>query len=137
MNSKNTIFIRGNHDYTLFGKLSYTFVENDRVVHVTHGFQNDKGMTNPFARLGVWLVGWVEKVFPNIENVFSTSKLGDDIVKNTTAYATTLLKTGKYDQVVLGHTHNKGEFKCGAYLNCGTCQHGKFDYIIIGDKDEN
>jgi len=127
-------YIIGNHDYRLFGKMNYTFEMADgRKVIVTHGFQNDKKMTNPMARFGVWCLGWVEKIIPNIESFGNFTDSA--ILKNTTKYAFTLFKT--FDVVVLGHTHelflttDKGK----TYANCGTCQHGKTEGIIIDTKN--
>ena len=38
--------------------------------------------------------------------------------------------SGKYDVVILGHTHVHGIIANG-YLNTGTCQEGKSDFVLI------
>ena len=86
-------------------------------------------MTNPLVRSGVWCVGVVEKLIPNIENVFTKSKLDSNIVKKTEELAIKLLK--KYDRVILGHTHKQIKMFNGKYFNCGTCQNGRIEYIIV------
>jgi UDP-2,3-diacylglucosamine pyrophosphatase LpxH len=125
----------GNHDYKLLGKSSYTIQINSGVnIYITHGFQNDKNMTNPFIRFGVWCLGLVEKIIPNIEvveNVFKKSNVSNLIENNTYNYAVSLMNT--YPVVICGHTHNQKIYgtEKGLYYNCGTCQHDKFEGIFI------
>ena len=128
-NSIDTIYIKGNHDYSLFGRLEYVINTDQKKILITHGFQNDPLMTNRFIRFGVYLVGLVERIFPNIDNIFSKSKQDSNIEKNAMKYAKTKLK--KYDQVILGHTHKAGKFLDKKYINDGSCIDGKFDYHII------
>jgi UDP-2,3-diacylglucosamine pyrophosphatase LpxH len=138
-------FIRlvGNHDYQLLGKSTYTITtKSGKKILISHGFQNDKSMKNPFVRFGVWCLGLVEKIIPNIEvveRVFKNSSVSKQIEENTMQYAYS--KFNEYNIVVCGHTHDQTavHFDINGnnwYYNTGTCQHGKLEGILIdSDKD--
>jgi len=137
-------FIRltGNHDYELLGKTTHTInTKSGQKILVSHGFQNDKSMTNPFIRFGMWCLGWVEKIIPNIESVervFKKSSVSNKISENTMDYAILNFNKG-YDIVVCGHTHVQGQvqysiFGNKMYYNSGTCQHGKLEGVLIDDE---
>ena len=127
------IRIKGNHDYTLFGKMKVEITtKSGKKILITHGFQNDPWMTNPISRFFTWCLGRVEKLIPDIDNVFSASKR---INNKANEYA--MQQLTKYDIVILGHTH---KIECKQYLilgrfvtyaNSGTCTNGKLQGILI------
>ena len=146
----------GNHNYKLGGKLTKKITcDNGKKVLISHGFQNDKAMTNPFTRFGVWLMGLIERIkpFKNIDNfadvLYKNKRSPIDI--NTERYA--LDKLNKFDIVICGHTHkqkimfiNQYTYRTYAkkadkptpvkiYANCGTCQGGKFQGTILDTKN--
>ena len=134
-------YIRGNHDYSVMGVLTRSLTtKNAMKVLISHGFQNDDRMKNPFLRVGVWFLGILERVpflswIDNPES-FATPRNKEKIMKLTEDYARDQLH--KYDIVICGHTHLKcdknvsdgltGSLK---YINTGTCQHGKREGAIL------
>ncbi len=93
-------------------------------------------MTNPFARAFIWLLGQtLEKIWPDIDNGtgYKTKKNGKSrTVTNTRKYAREKLTEG-YDIVVCGHDHRiKIERHAGkVYANCGKCQKGKKQGVLL------
>jgi len=131
--------LKGNHDYSLLGQMKAEITtRSGKKVLITHGFQNDPLMTNPISRFFTWCLGRIERLIPNIDNVFSASKR---INNKANEYAMQQLK--KYDIVILGHTH---KIECKQYLvlgrfvtyaNSGTCTNGKIQGILLDtDTDE-
>ena len=136
--------IQGNHDLRLMSLDPLTrelMLADGRRVLISNGFQNDKLMTSPFSRALVWCLSWLEKIWPNIDNEegYGHDRKKTRIDKNTDIYASNMFAKG-YDVVICGHTHKQIEIKlCLAktkiidthYLNCGTCQHGKLQGVLI------
>jgi len=133
------IRIKGNHDYSLFGKMKAELVtDSGKKILITHGFQNDPWMTNPISRFATWCFGRIERLIPGANNIFGTSKR---ITNKAQEYA---MKMGKkYDYVVLGHTHEIGldwvllDGKTVLYANSGCCCSGKMQGLLIDTKDSS
>ncbi len=135
LNGRRFVHIRGNHDMQLIAPLTKSFkTKSGKRVLISHGFQNDKWMTNPLARLGIWALTWLERFIPGIdnENTYSKNRKKSRTQKKTLAYAMKMLK--KYDMVFCGHTHRQmTERSCvyGVYVNVGSCIHGKFQGAVL------
>jgi predicted phosphodiesterase len=134
------IRIKGNHDYSLFGKMKAELVtDSGKKILITHGFQNDPWMTNPISRFATWCFGRIERLIPGANNIFGTSKR---ITNKASDYAFEQLK--KYDVVVLGHTHEVGmrfysmdeRGRTPLYVNSGCCCDGKIEGILIDTKTD-
>ncbi len=128
--SIRSVFLRGNHD-DILGDLDHLVIESGgKSIRIEHGHANDPAMHDPFQRFLVRLVGLLEKIFPSIDNqaikfvrLFGQSR----IEQKSAALAKTMLQ--EYDFVVLGHTHVHQSD--GRYFNCGTCQEGQFQGVLI------
>ena len=128
--SRNTDFNKGNHDKSLSIDSKNVIVhtlDNGKSVCITHGHQNDSSMTNPFVKLGIWILGILENIFPGIDNVALDVGVVGGLEEKADAYAAELLED--FDYVVLGHTHNLKQE--GNYFNSGTCQGGKLEGVSI------
>ncbi len=135
------VFLKGNHDYKLFARMARTVrLSTGKKAFISHGFQNDKMMTSPFARLGIWALTWLERFFPNIDNknTYKRKERTEEkevptrTEKMTLSYAEKMLE--KYHFVFCGHTHtpNISWMDNGrAYANSGACIHGKFRGILL------
>jgi UDP-2,3-diacylglucosamine pyrophosphatase LpxH len=142
LHGKKFAHIRGNHDYGLMSPLTKTLkTKSGKRVLISHGFQNDRLMTNPFARFGIWLLGQtLEKIWPDIDNGvgYKCKQKKSRTVRNTLEYANKMLK--KYDIVILGHSHRQMIEKSPLgkiYTNCGTCQGGKTQGILLDTLTDN
>ena len=134
LHGRKFIHIRGNHDMQLIAPLTKSFRTKSGIRYlISHGFQNDPWMTNPFARFGIWALTWIERFLPNIdnENTYSKNRKKSRTMKKTLEYAIKMLK--RYDVVICGHTHKKMKVWVNAklYVNSGSCIHGKFGGIMI------
>lgn len=130
--SKNTIRLRGNHDLLKkYDESCKVTLPSGKTMFIAHGHQNDRYMKNIFVKMGVFFVGLIEKLFPNVEalyNTFSNKDVSKTVIyKNTLKYANECLK--KHDYVILGHTHDLRQMV--NYYNCGTCQHGSTEGIFV------
>lgn len=133
------ILLVGNHDFDVMGVQTFAFnMADGRRVLVSHGFQNDKWMFNPFLKAFVVFAGWLERFAAiQLEQVFRhiySEKFDKDIEKNTRAYARTMHK--KFDIVICGHTHIQTEVVEGnkIYLNSGHGQGDRLEFIKINTR---
>jgi UDP-2,3-diacylglucosamine pyrophosphatase LpxH len=131
LDNEEAIYIHGNHDYSLVGKTSHILTMNNKEkILIEHGYKNDKNMTNPLVRFGVWCLGLIEKIIPNIDQIKNPFKekhsIDFEIEKNAYDYAKSKMN---FKYVVLGHTHSLAED--GHYFNCGTCHHGRLEGVYI------
>jgi len=136
LHGRKFVHIRGNHDYQLMGPLTKTLkTKSGKRVLISHGFQNDKLMTNPFSRLFVWIIGQtLEKLFPDIDNEdgYKHKRNKSRTIRNTLKYAEKMWK--RYDIVILGHSHKQmteRSYVYGIYANCGTCANGKLQGVLL------
>jgi predicted phosphodiesterase len=129
---KKHVRIVGNHDITVLGREHIILEHGSFRYFIAHGHQGNKMMLNPFVRIGVRLVALLEKIVPSIDDMaqFALKTKESDL---TADYARRM--TGKYDFVILGHTHKAGAF--GSYYNTGTCQHGRLEGVLIDDGHVN
>jgi len=127
-----SVFLRGNHDSDNQDLTHLVLESGGKTVRVEHGHANDPAMRDPFQRFLVWCLGLVEKVFPSIDDhAIKIARLfgQSHIEKKSATLAKTMLQ--EYDYVVLGHTHVHQSD--GRYFNCGTCQNGQFQGVLIED----
>lgn len=131
------IIVEGNHDnLNLYTEALTIILPNEQEVFLSHGHQGDNSMSSPWTSFGIKLLGWVEKIFPGIDqlalSVYSlVPKHKRPIYAKTRAYAKKCLKL--YDYVVCGHTHICDITLNGRYYNTGTCQGGRFSGVIINE----
>jgi len=127
--------LKGNHDYQLLRRKTMNIRLPGRgYAHVSHGCWNDKDMSNPFIRFGVWLYGLtLEKILPDFENRWSKKFPKSKIYKKTKAYARSILAKDKYKICICGHTHKAEILRLNGklYANTGSCQSGKFSGAIL------
>ncbi|MBD3352495.1 MAG: hypothetical protein GF364_13485, partial [Candidatus Lokiarchaeota archaeon] len=135
-NNPKIEFIKGNHDYDLTGTLSVKFnTDSGKKVIITHGFQHHKHGKNWFVRFLVYMMGWVEIVINADIDKLPTilAKPGDKTKyqKEQRVFAETILQ--KYDILICGHTHRPliENIDGKIYANCGTCQWGKLEGILL------
>lgn len=134
----NAKFIIGNHDYKLLGsnQLELTLDDGRRVL-IIHGHQADERMSTPCVRLGVWMLGMLERLpglhwIDNPECFLKTSH--SEAVQKVSAFVEEQFDF--YDIVVCGHTHLamktiKGYTGSHIYINTGSCMHGNFCGSVI------
>lgn len=128
--SRKTIKLRGNHDWSSDGETHVIFQIGGRSVYIAHGHEDDASMHSSVVKTLVWAFGLVEKVFPNLELVYSYLAGGN---RATKIYKKTLelakKKLASYTNVVFGHTHVHEQLS--RYFNSGTCQNGALQGVFI------
>jgi len=158
----STVFIKGNHDHKLDKNTEFNISTEKFNIHFQHGHQNDPNMTGFWTILFNWIFGWVELKDPDFEDSFigeSDKKLYEDVERlvldyflkqNPDSYGIHLervlgdqvIESNKKIKVLcLGHTHAPGIWKVldknkniiGIYCNSGSCDHGKFDRLVIDE----
>jgi len=127
-------YIAGNHDdkQECFKPAFLIHSSGGKSVFIEHGHENDPVMRDPFIRWCIRQLARLEKCLPGIDSSVeaATSILGrSSIDRKTAKLAEKRLKIA--DFVVMGHTHKQGSW--GNYFNCGTCQGGKHQGVLIED----
>jgi len=126
--NRKAIFIEGNHDIGI-GYEDHLVINTPEAkqIFIVHGHQAESYMTNPLIKLGVFLLSFLEKIWPNIDKLYYIVKDSKTESPAVAKYISSQL--AKYDIVVLGHTH-KGLVR-GNYGNAGTCQWGNLEAIKL------
>jgi len=126
--------IIGNHDFTLGGVQKITLTTaNGKKICITHGFQCEKRLKNKIESFFNWIIGQIERIFPNVDNFFAHKYyLNQGIRERVEKYAKSILDKG-FDIVVCGHSHHHSieNYNSKIYANAGSCQEGLKQGIII------
>jgi len=127
--------IIGNHDYELGEtKIVNITTNNNKKVLISHGYFNDPGMGTKITRFFCWILGKIEKWFlPFIDNFFAKKKFfNTPTQERVKRYAEKMFKKG-YDIVICGHTHVHvcENIDGKIYANCGKCQEGSLEGVLL------
>ena len=149
LHSKESVFIRGNHDAIMeTGKSSYLITNSKaETIYIEHGHNADFFNGTKLGRItGMFLMSLLKNLcrLDLINKIYiAIVKLDDEITRiprkynsfKYLNYALKLLK--KHDVVILGHTHKLEVHKTWyfnkkkKYLNCGSCSLGRFHGIAL------
>jgi len=147
--SKEFIFIRGNHDlWNPRAKDHYNISNSQgKTIHIEHGhnadFLNGTSIGRFIGKVGFYILRFIVKFHWAERLYFKIVEYDDEVNRvprkyNSYKYLLYGLKLlRKYDLVVLGHTHKLEVHKMyyinqrKQYLNCGTCSLGRFQAVLI------
>ncbi len=129
-------FLVGNHDLTLTGKSTAEFMtKSGKKVLISHGFQNDLGMSSAIMRFWTWIIGKLEiLIHPDIDrigDIFFKNQNKEILMEKVRDYAAKQLIY--YDICICGHSHYNeiGELNGKPYANSGGCIWGKIEGILL------
>lgn len=157
----DVVFIKGNHDHKINKKTEFDISTKKLDIHFQHGHENDPNMISWWVILFNWLFGLFEKNDPDFEEKFtgdSDEKLYEDVenlvldyfyelnygsygLKMERVIGDEFIQVPRVKVLCLGHTHAPGIWKIrddqnhllGIYCNSGSCDHGKFDRLLLED----
>lgn len=149
LNSKDFIYIRGNHDVICpFGLDSFQITNSKgKTIYIEHGhkvdFLNGTRLGRFIGKIGFQILKRILRFKCLIRLYIRIIEYNDKVYRipkkydsyKYLNYSLRLLKM--YDVVILGHTHKLEAHKTyylnnkKRYLNCGSCSLGRFQGVII------